>query len=104
MQGMLDEALAASGAGSQRVWYQPVTWLRGLRQGDESKVCPHYVAPLDSCLTGTMRTNTRTDLALAEGVRGSVLSARDQHSWRTRHFCAQHPPGHCIFRIAEESA
>ena len=43
MQAMLQEASAASGAGSQvRMWYQPVTWLRGWRQGEDPKVRPHY--------------------------------------------------------------
>ena len=48
MQAMLEEANAASGAGSQtRVWYQPVTWLRGWRQGEDPKVRPKYcLAPL----------------------------------------------------------
>ncbi|CAL5222635.1 g5030 [Coccomyxa viridis] len=50
MQAMLDEALAASDGGSQRVWHQPVTWLRGWRQGEDSKVHLQHVLIFEAVL------------------------------------------------------
>lgn len=79
MQAMLEEASAASSAGSKRVWYQPVSWLRGWRQGEDPKVS--LPGASYTSLAGMMRVDASKISLLLKAQQAGYIPAQCPPGW-----------------------